>query len=109
MRRCSSRRIPITFHGRPDGDALGSGLALRLWLEGRGARAEVVNADGADLGMDEVALQSDRALIARPLVLRRQIQIDEAAAQVGQGGPGAAAQHPRLAAAQGPGTVGSQR
>ena len=36
----------IAFHRRPDGDALGSGLALKLWLEGRGRRAEVVNSGG---------------------------------------------------------------
>ncbi|MEA3409579.1 MAG: DHHA1 domain-containing protein [Candidatus Eisenbacteria bacterium] len=36
----------IASHGRPDGDALGSALALKLWLEGRGRRAEVVNSDG---------------------------------------------------------------
>ncbi|MFH1866143.1 MAG: bifunctional oligoribonuclease/PAP phosphatase NrnA [Candidatus Eisenbacteria bacterium] len=36
----------LTFHRRPDGDALGSAIGLRLWLEGRGKRADVVNADG---------------------------------------------------------------
>ena len=36
----------LTFHRRPDGDALGSAVGLRLWLEGRGRRAEVVNSDG---------------------------------------------------------------
>ena len=36
----------ISFHGKPDGDALGSGLAIKLWLEARGKRAEVVNSDG---------------------------------------------------------------
>jgi phosphoesterase RecJ-like protein len=36
----------IAFHRKPDGDALGSGLALRLWLEGRGKRVDVVNSDG---------------------------------------------------------------
>ena len=36
----------ITFHRRPDGDALGSALGLRLWLRSRGRRAEVVNSDG---------------------------------------------------------------
>ncbi|MFH1689595.1 MAG: bifunctional oligoribonuclease/PAP phosphatase NrnA [Candidatus Eisenbacteria bacterium] len=36
----------LTFHRRPDGDALGSALGLRLWLEGRGRRAEVVSTDG---------------------------------------------------------------
>ena len=36
----------IAFHRKPDGDALGSALALGLWLEGRGKRVEVVNFDG---------------------------------------------------------------
>jgi phosphoesterase RecJ-like protein len=36
----------ITFHRKPDGDALGSGLALGLWLEARGKRVEVVSSDG---------------------------------------------------------------
>jgi phosphoesterase RecJ-like protein len=36
----------ITFHKRPDGDALGSALGLRLWLEERGATTRVVSADG---------------------------------------------------------------
>jgi len=36
----------VASHRGPDGDALGSALALKLWLEGRGRRVEVVNADG---------------------------------------------------------------
>ena len=36
----------IASHKGPDGDALGSSLALKLWLEGRGKRVEVVNSDG---------------------------------------------------------------
>jgi phosphoesterase RecJ-like protein len=35
----------ITFHGRPDGDALGSALGLRLWLESAGRNALVVSSD----------------------------------------------------------------
>ena len=36
----------VASHRGPDGDALGSALALKLWLEGRGRRVEVVNGDG---------------------------------------------------------------
>ncbi|MBN2565071.1 MAG: bifunctional oligoribonuclease/PAP phosphatase NrnA [Candidatus Eisenbacteria bacterium] len=36
----------ITSHRRPDGDALGSSLALLQWLRARGAQAVCVNSDG---------------------------------------------------------------
>lgn len=36
----------ITFHLRPDGDALGAGLGLALWLRGRGAEVRVVSPRG---------------------------------------------------------------
>jgi phosphoesterase RecJ-like protein len=37
----------IAFHPKPDGDALGSALALARWLGDRGAEAVVVSRDGA--------------------------------------------------------------
>ena len=39
----------IAAHVGPDGDAIGSGLALKLALEARGKKAEVVSCDGVPL------------------------------------------------------------
>jgi phosphoesterase RecJ-like protein len=55
----------VTFHRRPDGDALGSALALRLWLERRGVRADVVNAHGVPEPFGFLP-SADRVLTAPP-------------------------------------------
>lgn len=36
------RRVVITCHAQPDGDALGSSLAMRQWLQRRGKQADVI-------------------------------------------------------------------
>lgn len=43
----SARSLAITSHVRPDGDSIGSGLALRLMLLQLGKEAEFINADPA--------------------------------------------------------------
>lgn len=55
----------IAFHRRPDGDALGSGLALKLWLEARGRRVEVVNSDGVPNPFGFLP-SADRVLLETP-------------------------------------------
>ena len=40
-----ARRLWITPHERPDGDALGAALALQAILEQRGAEVAVISAD----------------------------------------------------------------
>jgi phosphoesterase RecJ-like protein len=55
----------IASHKGPDGDALGSALALKLWLEGRGRRVEVVNSDGVPDPFGFLP-SADRALLETP-------------------------------------------
>jgi phosphoesterase RecJ-like protein len=58
----------ITFHARPDGDALGSALGLRLWLESRGCRAEVVSSHGVPDPFGFLP-SADRVLTSHPVDL----------------------------------------
>ena len=44
-RLLAGRRVMATCHENPDGDALGSALAISLALESRGARVDLVCAD----------------------------------------------------------------
>ncbi|HYE97119.1 MAG TPA: DHH family phosphoesterase [Rubricoccaceae bacterium] len=41
----AARRVVLTTHIRPDGDALGSEIALALYLRGQGVEAHVLNAE----------------------------------------------------------------
>lgn len=46
-RLAGARRVLIASHVNPDGDSIGSQLALAWWLAGRGVETHIVNADPA--------------------------------------------------------------
>jgi len=54
------RRFVLTTHIRPDGDALGSAIALKLILEAAGADVYLWHAEGDPYGFDTLALPGVR-------------------------------------------------
>ncbi len=66
-----SRRVVISTHTRPDGDAIGSQLALALFLEKHGKAVSMINHDPAPFNMDWLA-GSDRVCVFDGSLVQRE-------------------------------------
>ncbi|MBX9743067.1 MAG: bifunctional oligoribonuclease/PAP phosphatase NrnA [Chthoniobacterales bacterium] len=58
-----ARRILVVSHARPDGDALGSTLAVALWLKSEGHQVTVWNEDGLP---EKFSYLPESSLLSRP-------------------------------------------
>ncbi|HLT47103.1 MAG TPA: bifunctional oligoribonuclease/PAP phosphatase NrnA [Rubricoccaceae bacterium] len=64
-RLLAAERVVVTSHIRPDGDALGSEIALARWLRTLGKEAVVLNADAAPRPLDWLMDEQPKGLVVK--------------------------------------------